>query len=75
MNSRNSGEEGGQSKEKQSDGNFPPNDPSGDKTVSEMLKKAATRNHKSGENPKAMWYYFSVMELVWILGIGAVIVV
>jgi hypothetical protein len=40
MNSRNSGQEGGQSKEKQSDGSFPPNDPSGDKTVSEMLKKS-----------------------------------
>ena len=40
MNSRNSGQEGGQSKEKQSEGNFPPNDPSGDKTVSEMLKKS-----------------------------------
>jgi hypothetical protein len=40
MNSRNSGQEGEQSKEKQSEGNFPPNDPSGDKTVSEMLKKS-----------------------------------
>jgi hypothetical protein len=40
MNSRNSRQEGGQSKEKQSEGNFPPNDPSGDKTVSEMLKKS-----------------------------------
>jgi hypothetical protein len=40
MNSRNSGQGGDQSKETKSEGSFPPNDPSGDKTVSEMLKKS-----------------------------------
>jgi len=40
MNSRNSGQERDQPKEKQSEGSFPSNDPTGDKTVSDLLKKS-----------------------------------
>ena len=40
MNSRNSGQEHDQSKEKQSENSFPPNDPTGDKTVAGMLDKS-----------------------------------
>ena len=45
MNSRNSGQEHDQSKEKQSENSFPPNDPTGDKTVAGMLNKS--RNPQS----------------------------
>jgi hypothetical protein len=45
MNSRNSGQEHDQSKEKQSENTFPPNDPTGDKTVAGMLDKS--RNPQS----------------------------
>ena len=40
MNSRNSGQERDQPKEKPPENNFPPNDPTGDKTVAEMLNKS-----------------------------------
>jgi|GEM_PF-556526 len=40
MNSRNSGQERDQPKEKQSEGSFPSNDPTGDKTVSDLLNKS-----------------------------------
>jgi hypothetical protein len=40
MNSRSSGQERDQSKDKQSEGSFPPNDPTGDKTVSGLLNKS-----------------------------------
>lgn len=40
MNSRSAGQEREQSKENPPKGNFPPNDPSGDKTVSDLLNKS-----------------------------------
>jgi hypothetical protein len=40
MNSRNSGQERDEPKEKQSEGSFPSNDPTGDKTVSDLLNKS-----------------------------------
>jgi hypothetical protein len=45
MNSRNSGQERDQPKEKPPENNFPPNDPTGDKTVAGMLNKS--RNSQS----------------------------
>ena len=44
MNSRNSGQESDQPKENQSQNNFPKNDPTGDKTVAEMLNKNRSGN-------------------------------
>jgi hypothetical protein len=40
MNSRSSGQESAPPKEKPPEGNFPPNDPSGDKTVSDLINKS-----------------------------------
>ncbi|MGH7952655.1 MAG: hypothetical protein ACREFE_12170, partial [Limisphaerales bacterium] len=40
MNSRSSGQEGGQPKANTDADSFPPNDPSGDKTVSELINKS-----------------------------------
>lgn len=40
MNSRSSGQESAQPKEKPPEGNFPPSDPSGDKTVSDLINKS-----------------------------------